>query len=165
MKSCPQCGSLNDESVDFCSLCLKSMRDSGSDCPHDLSGRTQAEIIETCATCVTRFTCGESLHLEGSGPVMDRAPEDTPSSDNSFERGGRAGRDDGTEAERSSLSERLAADGLGLGPPTQRKLDPFDGARSGGPASHWGQMLGYVIVAIIMGLLYFSELRPILSMF
>ncbi len=155
MKTCPECGSLNDGPADFCSLCLTSLSGGASACQEDLAGKPPAEAAAVCGVCVTRFTCRESLHLAqtsaaGSSPDIGETIQT-----NSFEPTG------------------PLASGLGLAgasDETTRRSDQFkDFARLLGEPDPENQAQGYilqkavyVIWAIIAILIYFSPLREIL---
>ena len=158
MKTCPECGSLNDDRADFCSLCLTSLSGGASACREDLAGKPPAEAAAICGVCVTRFTCAESLHLAqasaaGSSPDIGETIQT-----NSFE---------------PTLGTGPLSSGLGLASAsdeTTRRSDQFkDLARVLGESdpenqaqSYIFQKAVYVIWAIIAILIYFSPLREIL---
>ena len=148
MKTCPECGSLNDGPADFCSLCLTSLSGGASACPEDLTGKPPAKAAVVCGACVKRFTCGESLHLtqtsaDGSG-ALQPAPVAGPLS-------GGLGLT-GAQDETTRRSDQLKDFARLLG-----ESDP------GNPEQGYVfQKAVYVLWAIIATLIYFSPLREIL---
>ena len=158
MKTCPECGSLNDDRADFCSLCLTSLSGGASACRQDLAGKPPAEAAAICGVCITRFTCAESLHLTQASTV--------------------GGNTDIVETVHGSGLEAAPNTGplpnglelTGARNETARRSDKFkDLARLLGKSSSENQEQGYifqkavyVIWAIIATLVYFSPLREIL---